>query len=76
LALTDKYVGAFLVKQDDPTRMDELEWLVTLKRIPLMNGIMKNKRADYEKILNDFNKGLSIIKGKGIVADILNEAGF
>jgi len=76
LILIDKQVGMHLIKIDMPDRMDEIEWLVTLEAMPLMNGIIKPNKKNWQTILNDFNKGLSILKSKGVVTDILKKHGF
>jgi hypothetical protein len=69
LALVDKKLGAYLLKKTGEE--NDIEWLVTLQKIPLRNGIMKNAKGDWRKKLNDFNKGLAILRKKGVVAQIL-----
>ncbi|MBA4421640.1 MAG: hypothetical protein C0390_00915 [Syntrophus sp. (in: bacteria)] len=71
LALVDRQVGAYLLKKEG--RENDIDWLVTLQKIPLRNGIMKNAKGDWKKKLADFNKGLAILKGKGVVARVLKE---
>ena len=71
LALVDKQLGAYLVKKIGVE--NDVKWLVTLQKIPLRNGIMKNAKGDWEKRLHDFNKGLAILKSKGVIAQVLRE---
>jgi polar amino acid transport system substrate-binding protein len=71
LALMDKQLGAYLLKKD-MTRHD-IEWLVTLQKIPLRNGIMKTAKGDWRIKRDDFNKGLAIIKSKGMIEQVLKK---
>lgn len=71
LALVDKQLGAYLMKKTGGE--NDVKWLVTLQKIPLRNGIMKNAKGDWEKRLHDFNKGLAILKSKGVIAQVLKE---
>ena len=71
LALVDKQLGAYLMKKMGVE--NDVKWLVTLQKIPLRNGIMKNAKGDWKKRLHDFNKGLAILKSKGVIAQVLKE---
>ncbi|WP_167506051.1 substrate-binding periplasmic protein [Desulfosediminicola flagellatus] len=71
LVLVDKNLGAYLLKKQGEE--NEIEWLVTLQKIPLRNGIMKNAKGDWVKKLDDFNNGLWILKEQGVVEKILKE---
>lgn len=74
LALVDKQLGAYLAKQLGYE--NDIEWVVTLQRIPLRNGFMKNAKGDWQKKMDDFNRGLAILKEKGVIDQILKEAQF
>jgi polar amino acid transport system substrate-binding protein len=71
LALTDRILGAYLLKKEG--KSNDVEWLVTLQKIPLRNGIMKNAKGDWEKKLADFNKGLALLKSKGVIEQVMKE---
>jgi len=71
LALVDKQLGAYFMKKIGVE--NDVKWLVTLQKIPLRNGIMKNAKGDWKKRLHDFNKGLAILKSKGVIAQVLKE---
>lgn len=71
LVLVDKNLGVHLLKKQNEE--NDIEWLVTLQKIPLRNGIMKNAKGDWEKKLGDFNKGLRILIDQGVVEKILKE---
>jgi len=74
LALIDRQLGAYFAKQLGYE--NSIEWLVTLQRIPLRNGFMKNAKGDWQKKMDDFNRGLAILKEKGGIDQILQEAQF
>lgn len=71
LALVDKNLGAYLLKKEGVE--NAVEWLVTLEKIPLRNGIMKNASGDWKKKHDDFNKGLASLKRKGVIEQVLKE---
>jgi polar amino acid transport system substrate-binding protein len=71
LALTDRILGAYLLKKEG--RDNDIEWLVTLQKIPLRNGIMKNAKGDWEKKLHDFNEGLALLRSKGVIEQVMQE---
>ena len=71
LVLVDKQIGAYLLNKEG--KEQDAEWLVTLQKKPLYIGIMKNTNKDWKKLTDDFNKGLYILKNKGIVAQVLRE---
>jgi polar amino acid transport system substrate-binding protein len=71
LALMDKQLGADLLKKMGAE--NDIEWLVTLQKIPLRNGILKTDRGDWRKRLEDFNKGLTLLKNKGIIEQVLKK---
>jgi len=72
LALVDRFLGIHLLKNEGTD--NAVEWLATLQKIPLRNGIMKNAKGDWKKKLDDFNRGLAILKSKGVLEQILKEA--
>lgn len=74
LALVDRVLGAYLAKQLGYEQ--DIEWLVTLQRLPLRNGFMKNAKGDWQKKMDDFNRGLAILKEKGVIDEILKEFQF
>ncbi len=76
LVVIDKQIGAYMVKTDMPESADAIEWVATLQRQPLMNGILKNAKGDWQKRLAEFNKGLDIIKQNGALEKILKDHGF
>jgi ABC-type amino acid transport substrate-binding protein len=69
--LIDKNLGFYQAKKAG--KGDDVEWVVTLENFPLYNGIMKNGPKDWKKLLNDFNKGLDIIKKNGTFAKVMEE---
>jgi len=71
LALTDRVLGAYLLQKEG--KGDEVEWLVTLQKIPLRNGIIKNSKGDWEKKLAGFNRGLAFLKSTGIVEQVTKD---
>lgn len=74
LVLIDRQLAAYLTKQLGYE--NDIEWLVALQRIPLRNGFMKNAKGDWQKKMDDFNRGLAILKEKGVIEQILKEAQF
>jgi polar amino acid transport system substrate-binding protein len=70
LVLVDRQVGAFLLKKEGLAE-NGMEWLVTLQKIGLCNAVMKNAQGDWKKKRDDFNKGLEILKRKGVIQEIL-----
>jgi len=71
LALVDRRLGSYLLKQEG--RENEIEWLATLQRVPLRNGIMKRARGDWKKKLADFNRGLAKVKKQGVIRQVMKE---
>ncbi len=76
LVIIDKQIGAYIVKSNMADSIGTIEWLTTLQKKPLMNGILKNAKGDWQKRLADFNKGIGIIKQNGTLDKILKEHGF
>ncbi len=74
LALIDKQLGAYFAKQFGCE--NDIEWLTTLQRIPMRNGFMKNAKGDWKKKMDDFNRGLTILKEKGVIDQIFQEFHF
>ncbi len=74
LSLIDRQLGAYFAKQLG--RENDIEWLATLQRIPLRNGFMKNAKGDWKKKMDDFNRGLAILKEKGVIDQIFQEFHF
>ncbi|MCG8569427.1 MAG: transporter substrate-binding domain-containing protein, partial [Spirochaetes bacterium] len=77
LVLVDKLVGFYLVKSDSEMskKANQLEWIVTLTKNGLMNGVAKNGPKDWQKVLADFNKGLQMIKKNGKFDQIMKKHG-
>jgi len=69
--LIDKNLGFYLAK--NAGKGDDVEWVVTLEKLSLYNGIIKNGPKDWKKLLNDFNKGLDTIKKNGTFAKVMEE---
>ncbi len=76
LVMIDKQVGAYMVRTHMPNYINSIEWLVTLQKQPMLTGIVKNSKTDWQKRLADFNKGLGMIKQNGTLEKILKEHGF
>ncbi|GAK54371.1 probable amino acid ABC transporter, periplasmic component [Candidatus Moduliflexus flocculans] len=74
VAVVDRQLGAYLAQKLG--KEQEIEWLATLQRIPLRNGFIKNAKGDWQKKMDDFNRGLAILKEKGVIEQILKEAQF
>jgi polar amino acid transport system substrate-binding protein len=73
LALVDKQLGAYLFKKHLPK--NDIEWLTTLQKIPLRNGIIKTAKGNWKKRRDDFNTGLTMLKNQGVVKQILEKHG-
>ena len=71
LALIDKQVGKYFLEKDG--RADSAEWLVTLRKLPLHNAIIKTAKGDWRKRLADFNRGLRLLGERGETERILRE---
>jgi len=71
LALVDRRLGSHLLKKEG--REKEIEWLATLERLPLRNGIMKKAPGDWKKKLADFNRGLAKIRKQGVIGKVMKE---
>jgi polar amino acid transport system substrate-binding protein len=73
VALVDKGIGAYIA-----TRLgkgQDLEWVTTLERKPLLDAVVKTSGKDWKKILADLNRELAALKAKGATAPILKEGG-
>jgi polar amino acid transport system substrate-binding protein len=73
VALLDRGIGSFLAARLG--KGQELEWLTTLERKPLLDGVVKTSGKDWKKILADLNRELAALKAKGVTAQVLKEGG-
>lgn len=75
LVLVDRLIAKHLVQKEMKDRVDELVWIATLQKNPLMNGILKTTKRDWKTIHMKFNEGVDSLKSKGLVSEVLNEYG-
>lgn len=73
VALMDKGIGAFLAGRLG--KGQELEWIGTLERKPLLDGVVKTSGKDWKKILADLDRELAALEAKGVTARVLEEGG-
>jgi ABC-type amino acid transport substrate-binding protein len=71
LTLVDRQLGRYLLKKSG--RENSVAWLVTLQKLPLHNAIIKTAKGNWRKRLTDFNRGLALLRARGVVSQILNE---
>lgn len=71
LALVDRQVGRYHLKRSG--QENRVAWLATLQKQPLHNAVIKTAKGDWRKRLADFNRGLALLKARGVVSQILNE---
>jgi len=73
-AYTDKHVGKYLMLTQAPELQEDIEWFFTAKKYPNYLAISKQiKDGDPEHILQQYAKGLKVIKASGLYDQILKK---
>ena len=73
LALMDRRVGAFLIKNKYPELVDQTVFVEPPLQVKYQHIAFSKKKKGYEKRLKDFNRGLNIIKKNGMLDKILKK---
>lgn len=72
-ALIDRGIGTHLAAKQG--KAQELEWVTTLERKPMLDGVVKTSGKDWKKILADLNRELAALQAKGVTAAVLKDGG-
>jgi len=73
-AYTDKHVGKYLMLTQAPELQEDIEWFFTAKKYPNYLAISKKfENGDPEHILQQYAKGLKVIKASGLYDQILKK---
>ena len=76
LALTDKITGMHIIKKKMPEAADALEWMQPSLHIEIQHLVISKKAKNYQKKLQDFNRGLEQLEQDGTLKAILEAHGF
>lgn len=76
LVVADKFVGTYLLKQDMPDKVDEVEFVTPALEEKSLYLCISKKVPDAEAKIKAFNDGLKTIKDSGKLATIMKANGF
>ncbi len=76
LALIDKIVGRYIINTRIPGAADALEWMEPALQKDIQYLVISKKTSDYQKKMEDFNRGLKQITDDGTVKKIMADHGF
>lgn len=76
LAFIDKYVARYIMHNKYPHYMDDLEFMYPAMEEKKLYICFSRAIEGMEKIVNDFNDGLGILKASGEMALIMDSHGF
>lgn len=76
LVVMDKFVGIYLMKQDFPDHVEEIDILSQVLEEKSLHLCISKKSPDAETKMKAFNDGLKIIKDNGMVEALLKTNGF
>lgn len=76
LAIADKFVGLYLLKQEMPDKAGEVEFILPPLEEKNLYLCIAKKAPDAEAKLKAFNEGLKIIRDNGTLSSIMKANGF